>query len=318
MKLRAVWMRRFGGPEVLSIEETPDPRPSAGQVLIEAEFAGVTFVETQMRAGHGPFQSRLPMIPGNAVGGVVVAAEDSSSCLGKTVVSSTGGSGGYAELVAVDAAMPIPVPSGLQLDEAVALLADGRTALLLTGSAGLKTGDTVLIEAAAGGVGSLLVQLAKQIGATVVAAAGGSRKLQIAHELGADLAVDYTREGWTNEVAEACGELDVVFDGVGGAIGGAAFNLLRPGGRMVSYGLASGEWADIDEETASQHAVALVRPQAPPERLRELSVQALDMAAAGKLRPLIGRRFPLEQAAAAHVAIESRETIGKTLLEIRR
>ena len=315
--MRAVWLKGFGGPEVLVPGEAPDPVPAEGQALIEVAFVNITFVETQMRAGTGPAPVRLepPVIPGNGVGGVVTAvgAGVDGALVGRRVVSGTGGSGAYAEKVAVDAKALFDVPDGLALDDAVALLADGRTAVMMLDAAGPRPGERVLVEAAAGGVGTLLVQLAKARGATVVAAAGGAHKTGIPLRLGADEAVDYREPGWSKEV----GELDVVFDGVGGDVAREAFTLLRGGGRMVSFGLASGEWAGIPDEEAAGRGVALVRPSATPERLREFTISALEEAARGRLRPVIGQRFPLDGAADAHRRIESRSTVGKTLLEVR-
>lgn len=314
--VRAVWLKEFGGPGVLVAGDAPDPAAGPGQAVVDVAFANITFVETQFRAtGNGPFKAQLPMIPGNGVGGVVSAVGDGVDLglVGKRVVTATGGSGGYAERAAVDAAGLYLVPDALELDAAVALLADGRTATLQLRAAAPRAGERVLVEAAAGGVGSLLVQLAKAAGATVVAAAGGPRKLEVARELGADETVDYLEPDWTGGVDG----VDVVFDGVGGAVGRAAFRLLRPGGRMVSYGLASGEWAGVSEEEAAERGVTLVKPEVTPELLRESTESALAEAAAGRLRPLIGQRFPLERAADAHAAIEARATVGKTLLEVR-
>ncbi|MFE9103878.1 zinc-binding dehydrogenase [Actinomadura geliboluensis] len=315
--MRAVWLKEFGGPEVLVPGEAPDPAPDEGQALIDVEFVNITFVETQMRSGTGPAPVKLepPVIPGNGVGGVVAAVGEGvdAGLVGRRVVSSTGGSGAYAEKVAVDAKGLFEVPDGLALDDAVALLADGRTATMMVGAADVRAGERVLVEAAAGGVGTLLVQLAKARGAAVVAAAGGASKAEVAMGLGADEAVDYREPGWAGKV----GPVDVVFDGVGGDVAREAFTLLRSGGRMVSFGLASGEWASIPEEDAAGRGVTLVRPQATPEQLREFTVSALQEAAQGRLRPVIGRRFPLEGAADAHRAIESRSTVGKTLLEVR-
>ncbi|MFI0411005.1 zinc-binding dehydrogenase [Actinomadura sp. 3N508] len=315
--MRAVWLKEFGGPEVLVPGEAPDPVPGEGQVLVAVEFVNITFVETQMRAGSGPAPVRLepPVIPGNGVGGVVAAVgpDVDGGLVGRRVVSGTGGSGAYAELVAVDAAGLFEVPGGLPLDDAVALLADGRTATMMLSAARPRPGQRVLVEAAAGGVGTLLVQLAKAAGATVVAAAGGARKGEVALGVGADEAVDYGEPGW----AAKAGEVDVVFDGVGGEVGREAFTLLRPGGRMVSFGLASGEWAGVAEEDAAERGVTLVQPGATPEELREFTRSALAEAAEGRLRPVIGQRFPLDGAADAHRAIQSRATVGKTLLEVR-
>jgi NADPH2:quinone reductase len=316
--MRAVWLTEFGAPEVLVAGEAADPVAAPGQVLIEVAFANITFVETQFRArGFGPFPPP-PMIPGNGVGGMVVAAGSPGDgrLVGARVVTSTGGSGGYAERVAVDAGAVFLVPEELGLDDAVALLADGRTATMLLEAAGVGGGDRVLVEAAAGGVGTLLVQLALGAGATVVAAAGGPSKVALATSLGAEVAVDYGDPAWTDRVRDAVGGLDVVFDGVGGTIGRAAFDLLAPGGRMLSFGMASGEWAAIPEALAQERGVALVQAKPSPERMRAFTAAALAEAAAGRLRPVIGQRFPLERAADAHAAIESRATVGKTLLEV--
>jgi NADPH:quinone reductase len=197
--MRAVWLREFGGPDVLVAADAPEPVAGPGQALIDVAFANITFVETQFRAtGAGPFEPALPMIPGNGVGGVVAAVGPGADAalIGRRVVAGTGGAGGYAERAAVDVATLVAVPDGLQLDAAVALLADGRTATMLVRAVGLRAGQRVLVEAAAGGVGTLLVQLAHAAGATVIAAAGGERKLALARELGADVAVDYTQADW--------------------------------------------------------------------------------------------------------------------------
>ena len=149
----------------------------------------------------------------------------------------------------------------------------------------------------------------------MVAAAGGPRKLALARELGAAVAVDYGTPDWTDAVRSAVGGLDVVFDGVGGDVARAAFGLLDRGGRMVSFGLASGTWSDVKDEEAAARGVTLVRgARGTPAELRAFTASALAEAAAGRLKPVIGQRFPLERAADAHAAIESRATIGKTLL----
>ncbi|MET8002614.1 zinc-binding dehydrogenase [Nonomuraea glycinis] len=314
--MRAVWLKEFGGPEVLVPGDAPDPVPGPGQVLIDVAYANITFVETQFRSGApSPFKPDLPMIPGNGVGGIVTAVGEGvdSGLVSRRVVTSMGGSGGYAERAAVDASGLFTVPDGLELDDAVAILADGRTATMMIRATAPQPGERVLVEAAAGGVGSLLVQLAKSAGAVVVGAAGGSRKTGVARGLGADEVADYTAPGWTDGVAP----VDVVLDGVGGDIGRAAFELLGQGGRMVSFGLASGEWAGIEEEAAVARGVTLVQVKPTPETMREYTESALAEAVAGRLRPLIGQCFPLDRAAAAHAAIESRVSVGKTLLKVR-
>ena len=318
--MRALWLKELGGPEVLVPGDAPVPTVGRGQVLIDVEYVNVTFVETQLRAGRGPFSVELPTIPGNGVGGTVSAVGDGvdGALVGRRVISSTGGSGAYAERVVVDASLPFLVPDALALDEAVALLADGRTAVMMADAAAIRGGETVLVEAAAGGVGSLLVQLARLAGATVVAAAGGEHKLAEARRLGADVTIDYRRDDWAEQLRAAIGGVDVVFDGVGGAIARAAFDLVEPGGRMVSFGFASGEWASFDEDDAAARGVTVVRPQSSPDDLRRFTEHAIDLAVNGDLRPVIGQRFPLERAAEAHAAIEARSTIGKTLLEVGR
>jgi NADPH:quinone reductase len=321
--VRAVLLREFGPPEQLVAEEVPEPSPGEGQALIDVEFANITFIETQLRAGNAPvlaMSPRLPAVLGNGVGGVVSSVGEGvdAALVGRRVVSTTGGSGGYAERVVVEAAGLIEVPAELELADAVALLADGRTALGLIRATDPQPGETVLIEAAAGGVGSLLIQLAHNAGVRVVAVAGGERKVTLASELGADVAVDYTKMRWPDRVRELAGEVNVVFDGVGGEIGAAAFGLLGRGGRFLAFGMASGAFTPLANGEAAKRGITVLRG-APisPEQMRELSQAALAEAAAGRLRPVIGQRFDLEQAADAHAAIGSRATVGKTLLVVR-
>jgi NADPH2:quinone reductase len=306
--MRAVVLREFGGPEMLVAEEVPDPVPGPGQVLIKVAVAGVTFVETQVRADRGPRRAELPAILGNGVAGTVTAVGEgvAESLIGTRVVSTLGGYGGYAELAVADAGDLIPIPEGVSPEHAVALLADGRTAIGLFRAAAPQKGEWVLVEAAGGGVGSLLVQLAAAAGARVIGAAGSPAKRELARRLGAELTVDYTDPGWAGRVREAAGELDVVFDGVGGEIGATAETLLRDGGRMSVYGMAGGPM--------TQPGPRVKTVGWPDTDLRELSRAALREAAAGRLRPTIGLVLPLESAAEAHAAIEARRVTGKTLL----
>lgn len=314
----AVMLAEFGPPSVLTPAELPDPIPGPGQVVVEAAFANITFVETQIRAGHPPNPAMAPALPavlGNGVGGVVSAVGEGAdfALTGTRVVTSTGGRGGYAQRCAVAAGGLIPVPDPLPTDTAVALLADGRTALALADAAGPQPGETVLVEAAAGGVGTLLVQLSKQAGARVVALAGGPRKLALARELGADLAVDYREPGWADKVRRETGRVDVVYDGVGGDVGRDAFTLLPPSGRYAGFGMASGSFAAIPATAGPGIARLSIGPLSPGQSM-QLTRRALGLAASGTLHPVIGQRFPLDQAADAHAAIEARATIGKTLL----
>jgi NADPH2:quinone reductase len=311
--MRCVTVQAFGPPEVLVAGEAPEPVAGDGEVVVDVELANITFVETQLRAGKAPHPSMLPTLPvilGNGVGGDVV---------GRRVVTSLGGSGGYAERAVAALERLVEVPDGVAMRDAVALLADGRTALSLMRRARPRNGETVLVEAAAGGVGTLLVQLARNTGALVVALAGGERKLAIARELGAHVAIDYRADAWVQQVRDAVGGVDVVFDGVGGHIGLAAFGLLRAGGRFLPFGMASGSFAPVSAEAAEARGVAVLGPSAPnPDELVALTRAALEEAAAGRLRPVIGQEYVLEDAAAAHAAIEARATVGKSLLKVAK
>src|SRR5882724_7314317 len=236
--MRVVQVRRFGGPEVLVPGEAPDPVAGAGQVVVDVTAADVLFVETQIRRGWGGeyFAVEPPYVPGDGVAGQVISVGEGMDpgWIGRRVVSRTGERGGYAEQALVAADGLIPVPDGLGLPEAAALLHDGNTALILAEKAEIQPGEWVLVLPAAGGLGILLVQLAHAAGARVIGAARGKRKLDLARELGADVVVDYSEPGWVEGVRQASGGrgADLVFDGVGGEIGGAAFEVTAPGGRF--------------------------------------------------------------------------------------
>ena len=260
--MRVVWLREHGGPEVLVPGRgTSSPSLAPGRVGDRRRPRQRHVRGDADRAGTGPRPVTLPMIPGNGVGGVVaqVGADVDARLLGQPVVSSTGGSGAYAERVAVDAAAVFQVPAGLALDAAVALLADGRTAMMLVDAAEVRGGERVLVEAAAGGVGTLLVQLAKNAGAVVVATAGGEQKLDLARGLGADWMIDYRDDGLGGESARRGrrGRRRLRW-GRWHCWPRVAFGLLRRGGRMLSFGLASGEWAAIPAAAAAERGVALV------------------------------------------------------------
>src|SRR3981081_3824633 len=193
--MRAVLLREFGQPRVLVAEEVPDPVARPGQALIRVVAASVVFVGTKVRGGKGrspALRPTLPVIPGNGVGGVVIGVGSGvdHALIGSRVVATTGGTGGYAELAAVDAAELLRVPEGLEFADGVALLADGRTAVGLVRATAPQAGEWVLVEAAGGGVGSLLVQLVRNSGARVIAAASSQDKLRLAQRLGADVTVD--------------------------------------------------------------------------------------------------------------------------------
>jgi NADPH:quinone reductase len=305
--MRAVWWRAVGPPSVLELGEAPEPVPGPGEVLIRVEAAGITFIETQTRAGRAPKATAAPpAVLGNGVGGTVVAGDP--ALRNQRVVASLNGTGGYAELAVAAVRNVVPVPDGVSTLDATALLADGRTALGLHELAAPQPGETVLVEAAAGGVGSLLVQLARNAGARVIGAASGERKLQLIRDLGAE-AVDYTAPGWTDAIKG----FDVVYDGVGGTIGREALAATAAGGRFVVHGAAGGPPTQTGEGVTGFGFPELLQIG---QRAPELAAKALQAAAEGRLRPVIGQTFPLERAADAHAAIESRQTLGKTLLII--
>jgi NADPH2:quinone reductase len=322
--VRASVLHTFGPPSVLSLEEVAEPAVQPGQVKIEVAVASITFVDTQIRGGRAPNPAMLPTLPailGNGVGGIVVEVGEGveSALLGTRGMAILNGTGGYAEYAVVDAGSLIgltgTVPA-ITMQDAVALLADGRTAMLLAETADIQSGDTVLVEAGAGGVGSLLVQRARNAGAYVIAAVGGSRKVAVARDLGAHLVIDYADPAWKSRLSDT--RIDVVFDGVGGDIGRAAFDLLRADGRFCAFGMASGAFAPITEAQVVSRGIKLIRGvRATPDQLRDLARAAMNDAVAGHWRPLIGQTFSLEHAADAHAAIEERATVGKTLLLVK-
>jgi NADPH:quinone reductase len=324
--MRAIEVSRFGGPEVLEWREVPEPQAGPGEVVVAVAIADTGFVETQIRRGLAQewFPQRPPYVPGSAVGGRViqVGAGVDPSWTDRRVVGLTGGSGGYAERAVIKVEGLLPAPDGLDLAVAVSLVHDGTTALGLAAATGIHAGEQVLITAAGGGMGILLVQLAHSAGAHVVAAARGRRKLDLTRRLGADAAVDYTEDGWTDAVRAATGGAgpDVVFDGAGGQLGRAAFEITRQGGRFSAHGAPSGGFTVVDAEEAKRRDITVrgieqVRFESDElRRLADAVSRALAAAEAGTIRPVVGQTFPLERAADAHAAIEARAVVGKTLL----
>ncbi|MDQ3641443.1 MAG: zinc-binding dehydrogenase [Actinomycetota bacterium] len=323
--MQVVQATRFGGPEVLVTSEAPDPVAGAGQVVVDVSVAPVLFVETQIRRGWGGewFTVKPPYVPGGGVAGEVISVGVGvdPGWVGRRVVTDTGEGGGYAERAVAPAEGLIPVPDRLGLPEAAALLHDGRTALALFEVAPMQPGEWVLVTAAGGGLGILLVQLAQAAGARVIGAARGERKLNLARELGAEAVVDYSEPDWPEWVREATGGAgaDMVFDGAGGQIGRAAFEVTARGGRFSAHGAPSGGFAEIDPQEAERRGVTvsgIEQVQFAPADAKRLIERALSEAAAGRIRPVIGQTFPLERAADAHATIEARDVIGKTLLLI--
>ncbi|WP_327086438.1 zinc-binding dehydrogenase [Nonomuraea sp. NBC_01738] len=293
--------------------------------MVDVAVAGMTFVETQIRRGVDKWHAKpsLPYVPGSLVAGRVssIGPGVDPDWLGRRVIAATGETGGFAEKALAEAKDLFPVPDSLPLPEAIALHSDGSTAQGLVENAALNPGEWVLIEAAAGGVGSLLVQLARAAGAHVIGAARGARKLDLIRTLGADLAIDYTTPEWTKHVREATGGAgpDVVFDGVGGQIGRAAFDTTARGGRFSVHGASSGEPTSIDPVEARSrnvHVLGIEQLFAFAPNMKRWAEQMMSQAVAGLIKPVIGQTFPLNRAAEAHAAIDNRTAMGKTLLLI--
>ena len=322
--VHAIRQHAFGPPEVLVYEDVADPPPRQGQVRMTVEAAGVHVIDTAIRAGADglPFPlPELPMTPGREVAGVVesVGAGVDPGLLGRRAVAHLGlASGGYAELAVVAAASLHAIPERLDAGAAVAMIGTGRTAVAILDQAALTGDDVVLVTAAAGGLGGLFLQAARSAGAVAVGVAGGPDKAERARALGADVAVDYLRPDWPERVAGELGRrrVNVVLDGVGGAQGRAAMELLAPGGRMLLFGYSSGEMTPLATRDLARLGITVswALGAGIAGRMRELETRALAEAAAGRLIPAVGQRVPLAEAPEAHRAIEARETVGKTVL----
>lgn len=320
--MRAIQVASFGGPEVLSPAELPDPVPGPGQVVVGMAVSDVIFLDTLLRGGWGQdfFPRTLPYVPGGGGAGTVVRVGDGvdPAWIGRRVVVRT--STGYAERVVADEQEILPVPDGVADETAAALVHDGVTALSLDRLSTPEKGEWVLVMAAAGGAGSLLVQVAADAGARVVAAASSDAKLHLARELGAEATVDYTRPDWTEKVRAATGGgAALVYDGAGGPLGTAAVDATSEGGRFVTYGTSDG-FAAPDPDLVARRRIRVFTPlmDGPPaqDTVRELLALALEKAAEGRLRPAIGAVYPLERAADAHRALAARATVGKSLLRV--
>jgi NADPH2:quinone reductase len=324
--MHAIRQHAFGPPETLRYEEVPNPVPAAAQVLIRVEAAGLHLIDAKIRGGFsgGPLVApELPMTPGREVAGSVdeLGPGVDERWRGRRVVAHLGqASGGYAELAVAPVAALHEIPEQLSAEAAVAMIGTGRTAVGILDRAALTAEDVVLVTAAAGGLGVLFIQAARNAGARAVGVAGGPAKTERVRALGADVAVDYTQPGWPERVREALGEREptVVLDGVGGELGRAAMELLGPGGRLLLFGFASGTATEITTRDLMARGLtvswAIPRALRRPGGRRELETRALAEAAAGRIVPLVGRAFPLAEAAAAHTALETRATEGKTVL----
>jgi len=322
--MRRVRYYQYGGPEVLTVEDADQPVPQAGQVLLRAEAIGVNFVDTRFRRGPGSgsiFQRPLPGRPtGDVVGTVTQVGPGVDARLtGRRVAALA--EDAYADYVVAEAAWLADVPDHLACGDASMLAMSAPVALRVLRAARLSSGDTVLIHAAAGGIGHLAVQLAKILGAgTVIGTAGSSGKLDFVRTVGADVAVDYALPDWPDQVrAAAPGGVDVVVDAVGGPVLQSSLDLLAPFGRAVVYGAATGELEQIP--VVKLFALRSVTGfnltawrQADPDRARHETDELTDLFATGRLRTAVHAGLPLTAAATAHELIEARSHTGRILL----
>ena len=312
--MRAIQITTFGGPEVLELVELPDPVADAGQQLVEVSTAGVNFADTHATEDSYLAPQQLPLIPGAEVVGRLGD--------GRRVLAAV--SGGYAERALAHPLSTYDLPDGVDDAAALAMLVQGTTAWhLLRTCAHLVPGESVVVHAAAGGVGTLAVQLAKAWGAgRVIATASTPDKRALALELGADVAIDGAPEGLTERLIEANQgrQVDVVFEMAGGAVFDASYKALAPFGRIVAYGISSTQPNQVSTGSLLRHSRAVVgfylfdclsRPAMFTDALAELFARA----ARGTLRAVVGRTYPLQEAAQAHIDLGARRSTGKLLLD---
>ncbi|MGE0803054.1 MAG: zinc-binding alcohol dehydrogenase family protein [Lautropia sp.] len=335
--MRAIQIRRFGGPEVLELSNVEQPSPGPGEVLIRVAGAGVNFADINQRSGTYLFPPKLPLVPGFEASGTVVAvgegaaqvAVDPSVLQVGTRVFAGAARNAYAEYAPVPADVLFRVPDQMSLVEAAGIPVNFQVAwIVLHRKARLRQGQTVLVHAAGGGVGSAAVQLAKLAGAYVIATASSTAKLDVAAELGADLCINYS-DGFRDQVRASMGTdrpVDLVVDSVGGDVLIESLELLRPWGRYVGFGQAAGKPAKLDAYASAipNHLDigffgrrGITHTREPSERalLREATSQALALWSSGQIRCARLTRFPLADAAEAHRRISARELVGKIVLE---
>jgi NADPH:quinone reductase len=314
--MRAIQITEFGGPEVLRLAELPVPEPGPGEVLIKVARAGLNFADTHTRTNSYVRKATLPLVPGGEVAGI---REDT----GERVVALTG-EGGYAEYALAPSRLVYPIPEQLDDGTALAIVIQGMTAWhLYRTAARVAPGESVVVHSAAGGVGSLAVQLGHALGAgRVIATASSSEKRALALELGADVSVDSEPEGLAERLIEANGGegVDAVFDMAGGAAFDASYAALAHFGRIVVCGIATQEPNEVRTGSLLRHSRSVVgfylfhtleRPGMFSSALGDLFARA----ARGELRVVIGATYSLEQAAQAHIDLRERRTTGKLLLD---
>lgn len=320
--MRAVRIHEFGDASRLSFEEAPLPQPKPGEVRVKVAAVGLNFVEIYQRLGW--YTVARPFTPGAEFAGVVEAlGEGVSGFQIGDRVGTANGDGGYAEYALCPAARLVPVPAAITLEQAAAVLLQGMTAHYLALSTyPLKPGDTALVHAAAGGVGQLLVQIAKKQGAAVIATVSSAEKARLAREAGADHVILYTEQDFEAETRRLTGGqgVEVVYDGVGKTTFDKGLNCLKPRGCMVLFGQASGRVDPLNPQVLNQKgSLFLTRPSLGHYLLTrdELLLRANDLfgwMAAGELQVRIDRTFSVAQAAAAQTYMEERRTLGKVLL----
>lgn len=314
--MRAIQMTEFGGPEVLRLVDLPSPQPGPDEVLIRVSRAGLNFADTHTRTNSYLAKAELPLVPGGEVAGV---REDT----GQRVVALTG-SGGYAEYAVAPAALTFPIPDGLDDGAALALILQGTTAWHLYRTCGrVAEGESVVVHAAAGGVGSLAVQLGRPMGAgRVIATASTAEKRKLALSLGADAATDADSDGLAERLIEANDgrRVDVVFEMAGGPVFEESRKALAPFGRLVTYGIASGEQNELRTGSLmrrSQSVVGfwLMHCLERPGMLEAALTDLFDRATRAELRVVVGATYPLADAGRAQVELQSRRSTGKLLLD---
>jgi NADPH:quinone reductase len=301
--VRAVLLREPGGPEQLELTEVPDPEPGDGQVLLRVRAAGINFADVLVRQGRYPQAPPLPVVLGGEVAGEVE---------GRRVMTASGATG-YSELSLVDEEWLLDLPPSASFEEGASFLTTFLTAWIPLRRTGVGAGSTVLVHAAAGGVGSAGVQLARHLGASVVATASSADKRQLALELGADEAYGY------DEFAEAV-KADIVLDAVGGDVFKRSIATLNPLGTIVAIGFADGWWDPLDTAIMVGRNLSLFGfylgrlMKLRPELVRDAAAELVALWESGAVKPLVGATFPLERAGDAHSLIEQRKSVGKVVL----
>jgi NADPH2:quinone reductase len=317
--MRAIVVESFGGPEVLKIREAPRPSAMAGETLIQVTRAGVNYTDLGRRERGWRFPAQpLPIIPGLEVAGRRLS--DGARVVGLLPT----GIGGYAEYAAVRDELTVPIPDGVDDAAALAVLVQGLTAWhVVVSAARVRDGETVAVTAAAGGVGSLAIQIARLQGAVrVIAVASSEEKRRLTLELGADAAIDGTPDGFTERLLAANGApLDVVLESIGGPVVDQALKALSHGGRLVAYGQASGASNIVSLDDLMDRSIGVIGYWATPHMrdliaTRQTIEGLLEHVARGQLRAVEGPSFPLADAARAHVSIAARATIGKVTLVV--